>query len=87
MAHHAKFLARTVMVPGGDVELAYRVLTRVLTMDGIIDHVKRKRYYEKPCQKRRREAYEACRRIYNSEMGRKINFLMRKNRPDPWLGC
>lgn len=28
MAHHAKFLARTVMVPGGDVELAYRVLTR-----------------------------------------------------------
>ncbi|KAG8147080.1 putative 28S ribosomal protein [Naja naja] len=87
MAHHAKFLARTVMVPGGDVELAYRVLTRVLTMDGVIDHVKRKRYYEKPCQKRRREAYEACRRIYNSEMGKKINFLMRKSRSDPWLGC
>ncbi|XP_028566392.2 small ribosomal subunit protein bS21m [Podarcis muralis] len=87
MANHLKFVARTVMVPNGNVEAAYRVLNRVLTMDGIIDKSKRQRYYEKPCRKRQREAYETCRRIYNTEMARKINFLMRKNRSDPWLGC
>ncbi|XP_053134281.1 28S ribosomal protein S21, mitochondrial isoform X1 [Hemicordylus capensis] len=59
----------------------------VLTMDGIVEEVKRRRYYEKPCRKRQRVAYETCRRIYNMEMARKISFLMRKNRVDPWLGC
>ncbi|KAJ1080909.1 hypothetical protein NDU88_001098 [Pleurodeles waltl] len=59
---------------------------RVLTVDGIIDDAKRRRYYEKPCIKRRRENYENCRRIYNMEMARKVAFLMQKNRPDPWLG-
>ncbi|XP_061462451.1 small ribosomal subunit protein bS21m isoform X2 [Rhineura floridana] len=87
MAHHMKFVARTVMVPNGNVDAAYRVLNRILTMDGIIDEAKRRRYYEKPCRRRQREAYETCRRIYNAEMARKINFLSRKNRADPWLGC
>ncbi|XP_042297121.1 28S ribosomal protein S21, mitochondrial [Sceloporus undulatus] len=87
MSHHLKFVARTVMVPNGNVEVAYRVLNRILTMDGIIDESKRRRYYEKPCRRRQREAYEACRRIYNAEMARKISFLSRKNRQDPWMGC
>ncbi|XP_053134282.1 28S ribosomal protein S21, mitochondrial isoform X2 [Hemicordylus capensis] len=87
MANHLKFVARTVMVANGNVEAAYRVLNRVLTMDGIVEEVKRRRYYEKPCRKRQRVAYETCRRIYNMEMARKISFLMRKNRVDPWLGC
>ncbi|XP_078062411.1 small ribosomal subunit protein bS21m [Mustelus asterias] len=87
MAAHARFVARTVMVQGGDVEAAYRSLTRILTTDGIIDEAKRRRYYEKPCRKRIRENYENCRRIYNMEMARKLAFLMRKNRQDPWLGC
>eukprot|EP00061_Rhincodon_typus_P006046 g26261.t1 len=60
---------------------------RILTTDGIIDEAKRRRYYEKPCRKRIRENYENCRRIYNTEMARKLAFLMRKNRQDPWLGC
>jgi len=59
----------------------------ILTTDGIIDEVKRRRYYEKPCRRRIRENYENCRRIYNMEMARKLGFLMRKNRQDPWLGC
>uniref|UniRef100_A0A8D0DK54 Mitochondrial ribosomal protein S21 n=1 Tax=Salvator merianae TaxID=96440 RepID=A0A8D0DK54_SALMN len=87
MSNHLRFIARTVMVPNGNVEAAYRVLNRVLSMDGIIDEAKRRRYYEKPCQKRRREAYELCRRIYNTEMARKINFLAKKHRQDPWPGC
>ncbi|XP_048476254.1 28S ribosomal protein S21, mitochondrial [Rhincodon typus] len=62
-------------------------LPRILTTDGIIDEAKRRRYYEKPCRKRIRENYENCRRIYNTEMARKLAFLMRKNRQDPWLGC
>ncbi|XP_062981838.1 small ribosomal subunit protein bS21m-like [Elgaria multicarinata webbii] len=87
MSHHLKFVARTVMVPNGNVEAAYKVLNRILTMDGIIDKAKRRRYYEKPCRRRQRMAYETCRRIYNTETGRKINLLMQKNRADPWLGC
>ncbi|XP_069074317.1 small ribosomal subunit protein bS21m [Pleurodeles waltl] len=86
MANHLKFIARTVMVQNGNVDAAYRTLNRVLTVDGIIDDAKRRRYYEKPCIKRRRENYENCRRIYNMEMARKVAFLMQKNRPDPWLG-
>ncbi|XP_015265593.1 PREDICTED: 28S ribosomal protein S21, mitochondrial [Gekko japonicus] len=87
MANHIRFIARTVMVPDGNMEAAYRVLNRILTMDGIVAEAQRRRYYEKPCRRRQRITYETCRRIYNTEMARKINFLMRKNRPDPWLGC
>ncbi|XP_012622917.2 small ribosomal subunit protein bS21m isoform X2 [Microcebus murinus] len=87
MANHLKFIARTVMVQEGNVEGAYRTLNRILTMDGLIEDIKRRRYYEKPCRRRQRESYETCRRIYNMEMARKIKFLMRKNRADPWQGC
>ncbi|GCC17345.1 hypothetical protein chiPu_0020536 [Chiloscyllium punctatum] len=74
--------ARKLTVPP-----ALASLPRILTTDGIIDEAKRRRYYEKPCRKRIRENYETCRRIYNMEMARKLTFLMRKNRQDPWLGC
>eukprot|EP00069_Balaena_mysticetus_P017971 bmy_11152T0 len=67
--------------------LGYLESARILTMDGLIEDIKRRRYYEKPCRRRQRESYETCRRIYNMEMARKINFLMRKNRADPWQGC
>ncbi|XP_023685771.1 small ribosomal subunit protein bS21m [Paramormyrops kingsleyae] len=87
MANHLRFVARTVMVQDGNVEAAYRALNRVLTVDGLIETVRRKRYFEKPCRQRQREHYEACRRIYNSEMGRKLAFLSRAHRRDPWLGC
>nr|XP_051680217.1 28S ribosomal protein S21, mitochondrial-like [Oryctolagus cuniculus] len=79
MAKHLKFTARTVMVQDGNVEGAYRTLNRILTMDGLIEGIKRWRYYEKPCRRRQRVSYGTCRRIYNMEMTRKINFLMRKN--------
>ncbi|PIK53677.1 putative 28S ribosomal protein S21, mitochondrial [Apostichopus japonicus] len=49
-----------------------------LSRDNIIDDVKRRRYFEKPFQKRRRLEYEEMRSIYNKEMARRIQFLMRK---------
>ncbi|NXL68803.1 RT21 protein, partial [Chordeiles acutipennis] len=61
--------------------------TRILSHDGLVETVRRRRYYEKPCRRRQRLAYEACRRVYNAEMGRKISFLGRLSRQDPWLGC
>uniref|UniRef100_U3EX90 28S ribosomal protein S21, mitochondrial n=1 Tax=Callithrix jacchus TaxID=9483 RepID=U3EX90_CALJA len=87
MARHLKFIARTVMVQEGNVESAYRTLNRILTMDGLIEDIKRRRYYEKPCRRRQRESYERCRRIYNMEVAHKINSLMQKNWVDPWQGC
>ncbi|NXJ57703.1 RT21 protein, partial [Spizaetus tyrannus] len=62
-------------------------LPRILSQDGLVETVRRRRYYEKPCRRRQRLAYEACRRVYNAEMGRKISFLARGSRQDPWLGC
>ncbi|XP_069041024.1 small ribosomal subunit protein bS21m [Lepisosteus oculatus] len=87
MANHLKFVARTVMVQNGNVDAAYRTLNRILTKDGIVEEVRRRRYFEKPCRQRQRENYENCRRIYNSEMSRKISFVSRKDRADPWAGC
>ncbi|KAK5854920.1 hypothetical protein PBY51_005070 [Eleginops maclovinus] len=87
MSRHLRFISRTVMVHDLNVEQAYKTLTRVLTRDGIIETVKRKRYCEKPCQERQRRSFETCRRIYSTEMGRKMSFISRKNREDPWLGC
>ncbi|NXH18097.1 RT21 protein, partial [Bucco capensis] len=87
MANHARFVARTVMVQNGNVEAAYGALNRILSQDGLVDAIRRGRYYEKPCRKRQRLAYECCRRVYNTEMARKIAFLSRTNRQDPWLGC
>ncbi|XP_059206022.1 28S ribosomal protein S21, mitochondrial [Centropristis striata] len=86
MARHLRFISRTVMVKDGNVDAAYKTLHRVLSQDGVIDAVKRKRYYEKPFQERQRKSFESCKRIYNMEMARKIAFLSRKNRDDPWLG-
>ncbi|NXV52088.1 RT21 protein, partial [Uria aalge] len=87
MANHLRFLGRTVMVQNGNVEAAYSALSRILSQDGLVEAVRRRRYYEKPCRRRQRLAYEACRRVYNAEMARKIAFLARGSRQDPWLGC
>ncbi|XP_070702776.1 small ribosomal subunit protein bS21m [Pempheris klunzingeri] len=87
MARHLRFIARTVMVRDGDVDAAYGTLNRLLTQEGIIEAVKRKRYFEKPCRERQRKNFENCKRIYHMEMARKIGFISRTNRQDPWCGC
>uniref|UniRef100_A0A8C4Q8Q3 Uncharacterized protein n=1 Tax=Eptatretus burgeri TaxID=7764 RepID=A0A8C4Q8Q3_EPTBU len=59
---------------------------RLLTQDNFIEDVRRKRYYEKPCRRCQRQSFEMCKRIYDSEMSRRIKFLSQKNRTDPWVG-
>lgn len=84
MAHN-RFLARTVFVGEGGVNQALRALQRVLTDDKIIKDVQLKRNYEKPTVKRRRLKYESSLKLYNSEMKKKVEFLMSKQRKvSPW---
>ncbi|NXD28922.1 RT21 protein, partial [Spelaeornis formosus] len=87
MANHARFVGRTVMVQSGNVEAAYGALSRLLAQDAVPEAVRRSRYREPPCRARRRRAFEACRRLYTAEMARRIAFLARSGRRDPWLGC
>jgi len=84
---HALFISRTVLVRENDVEEGMRVLNRIMGREGLIDQYRRTRYYEKPFQTRRRINYEKCKAIYNEDMSRKIQLVMRKNRKDPYPGC
>ncbi|ENN77869.1 28S ribosomal protein S21, mitochondrial [Dendroctonus ponderosae] len=84
---HASFIARTVFVQNNDVEAACRVLNRILGKEDILDQYRRTRYFERPFEFRRRINFERCKAIYNEDMNRKINFVLRKNRNDPFPGC
>ena len=57
---------------------------RLLRADKVVNTIKAQEYYEKPTRWRRRFMYERCKRIYDSEMSRKINFISRTHRADPW---
>lgn len=87
MRQHAKFIARTVMVQDNNVEEACRVVNRIMGSEGWFDQYRRTRRYEKPFQARRRVNFEKCKAIYNEDMNRKIQFVMRTNRLNPFLGC
>ncbi|EDV41678.2 uncharacterized protein Dana_GF17387 [Drosophila ananassae] len=84
---HAQFLARTVLVQNNNVEEACRLLNRVLGKEELLDQFRRTRFYEKPYQVRRRINFEKCKAIYNEDMNRKIQFVLRKNRVEPFPGC
>ncbi|XP_029038281.1 28S ribosomal protein S21, mitochondrial isoform X2 [Osmia bicornis bicornis] len=87
MPKHAQFLARTVMVQNNNIEKAARLLNSILSREGIFTQFRRTRYYEKPTATRRRINYEKCKAIYHEDMERKIQFILRKNRVDPYPGC
>ncbi|CAG9858134.1 unnamed protein product [Phyllotreta striolata] len=84
---HVSFISRTVFVKNNDVEAACRVLNRILGREGLIDQYRRTRFFEKPCQFRRRINFERCKSIYNEDMDRKIQFVLRKNRLDAFPGA
>jgi small subunit ribosomal protein S21 len=52
-----------VFVNGNDIERALKKLKKGMQTAGIIREIKLRMYYEKPCDKRRRKANEAVRRI------------------------
>ncbi|CAG0885399.1 unnamed protein product [Cyprideis torosa] len=82
-----QFVGRTVMVRNGQIDEAMRALTRIMASEGILDQWRRTRRYEKPCKFRARVNYERARAIYSEDMERKIRFVLRKNREDPFPGC
>lgn len=87
LARHAQFISRTIFVQNNDVDKAARILNRILSKEGLFAQYRRTRYYEKPTQVRRRVNFETCKSIYNEDMDRKIKFLLRKNRVDPFPGA
>ncbi|XP_012285703.1 28S ribosomal protein S21, mitochondrial [Orussus abietinus] len=84
---HTPFIARTVFVQNGDVDGACRVLNRLMGREGIFERWRQMMFYEKPTRCRRRVNYERCKAIYDEDMNRKIQFVLRKNRVDPYPGC
>lgn len=84
MAHN-RFLARTVMVGEVGLNQALRALQGVLKEEKVMKDVQLKRFYEKPTTKRRRLKYESSLKLYNSEMKKKVDFIMSKQRKvTPW---
>jgi ribosomal protein S21 len=81
---HLKFVARTILVQNADVDAATKALQRVLSSEKIIENARRWQYYEKPYQRRNRLSFEKCIQTYNSEMEKKIRFLMHKSRQNPY---
>ncbi|KAF8763366.1 28S ribosomal protein S21 like protein [Argiope bruennichi] len=84
---HVQFISRTVLVKNKNVDGAVSVLNRILSSEGVFAHYRRRLYYEKPWQTRRRVNIEICKAIYNEDMTNKITFTMRKNREEAWPGC
>uniref|UniRef100_A0A1I8EBR9 Mitochondrial ribosomal protein S21 n=2 Tax=Wuchereria bancrofti TaxID=6293 RepID=A0A1I8EBR9_WUCBA len=86
--HHAhpRFLNKTVLVINNDVTAAFHLLNRLMNNEGLLDILRKTRYYRKPYMQRNELSREISKAIINEDMRRKIQFLMRKNRPDPYPG-
>ena len=50
-----------------NIERAMRVLKRKLIREGLFKELKLRRYYEKPCEKRKRKKKEALKRVRKEE--------------------
>lgn len=83
---HQKWFFRTILVKDGKLAEAYKLFNRMLASDDIFGKHRRTRYCEKPFNYRRRKSYEICKAIYDEDMSRKIKFVLRQDREDPWLG-
>ncbi|TGZ63201.1 hypothetical protein CRM22_007037 [Opisthorchis felineus] len=78
------YLKKTVIVKENELTPAFQALTRILRNDKVVNTFQAQVRYERPTRWRRRVMYERCKRIYDSEMARKIDFISRVNRVDPW---
>lgn len=84
---HAKFISRTVLVNNNNVDKGMRTLNSILSREGILTQFRREKYFEKPFLTRQRVNYERCKAHYSEDMSRKINFVLKTNRVDPFPGC
>ena len=60
-------------------------IDRIMRNDNIQTRWRQNLKYEKPWQTRQRLSYEKVKRVYDADMNKKIEFLMRKNRVEPWI--
>lgn len=51
-----------IIVQGGDVERALKILKNKLLKDGFFREIKKRKYYEKPSEKKKHKQMEARRR-------------------------
>lgn len=84
---HKLWFHRTILVKDGKLADAYKTFNKMLSSDDVFGKHRRTRYCEKPCAYRRRKGYEICRAIYDEDMSRKIKFVLRGEREDPWVGA
>ncbi|XKL68562.1 hypothetical protein PGB90_004053 [Kerria lacca] len=84
---HPKFISRTVLVRNGNLDEAVGIVNKIMGKEGFFDQFRRTRFYEKPTQFRRRINYEKCKALYDEDMNRKIQFILRKHRHNPFPGC
>ena len=56
-----------VEVEGGNIEGAIKALKRIVQREGILGEIRRRSFYEKPSERRRREAREGRRRRAKAE--------------------
>jgi len=81
-----QFVGRTLEVQNNDVEATMRIMNKIMSQEMMIKQYRLTRRFEKPFLTRRRHNYEEAKAIYNEDMDRKIKFVMKKNRLDPWIG-
>jgi small subunit ribosomal protein S21 len=83
---HLKFIARTVLVENNQLERSLATLNKILSKEKVIETSKRYERCERPYERRNRMSFEKCMEIYSGEIDRKIRFVVRKNRenPFPW---
>lgn len=81
-----QFVGRTVLVKDNDVESSMKMINRIMAQEGMLKQFRLTRRYEKPFLTRRRLSYEKAKAIYDEDMSRKIKFVMKKNRIEPWVG-
>ena len=81
---HLRFLARTFLAEKNELDQALTNLNRVLSTERVIATSKRWQTYERPFEQRNRLSFEKCMQIYSDEIDRKIRFIVRKNRENPY---
>ncbi|KAK5965092.1 Mitochondrial Ribosomal Protein Small [Trichostrongylus colubriformis] len=83
---HPRFATRTILVKNNDVDSAFSLLNRLMDSEGLLKLIRRTQFYHKPTQQRKQLSIEASNAIFNEDMTRKMQFLLRKNRPDAHPG-
>lgn len=81
---HLNFIARTVLVENNQLDKAFKSLNKILSSEKVIETSKLWQTYEKPFERRKRLAFQRCTHIYSNEIDRKIRFVIRKNRENPY---